>query len=464
MGKTQSTGNLTNALAQDSSNNIGIGGAANASFKLQVTGTTNLTSALTGTSAVFSSTVQASAYRLTGMTAGSGALYWSSDRVTLANYNASGTVVIETGGGTTALTLAANQAATFASSVTATSESTSSSLIQHWAYNTAPNQYNLKLNTIVSSGLVKYSFDLRNNNSDYPNNLVLTEGNVGIGTSTTNAKLDVKTSGNGLSYSSAYLSSDSSVYGNALLISHLDGITRIMPTYLGSGIDCNLTFWTTQSNGNQAERMRITSGGNVLMGTTSEYGSRLVTYGASSTSSDFAIRALNSNNNNLFSVRNDGLTTCSNSGGTILLCQGNSNVNVLSVDNNGNLKAQFIGTNSGTALVLDSSGFIVKSSSSIRYKKDIEPIDIGLDFINSLNPVKYNLKLNEEAQVGFIAEDFPDDRLVSFTQIDSSDKSKGLKKEGVNYANLTAVLVKAIQEQQSQIEAQQQQINSLINR
>lgn len=47
MGKTQSTGNLTNALAQDSSNNIGIGGAVNASFKLQVTGATNLTSDLT---------------------------------------------------------------------------------------------------------------------------------------------------------------------------------------------------------------------------------------------------------------------------------------------------------------------------------------------------------------------------------------------------------------------------------
>jgi hypothetical protein len=117
MGKTQILGSLVNTILTDSSNNVGLGGAANASFKLQVTGATNLTGALSGTSAVFSSTVQASAYRLTGMTAGSGALYWSSDRVTLANYNASGTVVIETGGGTNALTLAANQAATFSSSV-----------------------------------------------------------------------------------------------------------------------------------------------------------------------------------------------------------------------------------------------------------------------------------------------------------------------------------------------------------
>jgi hypothetical protein len=49
MGKTFSTGLLTNGLWQDSSNNIGIGAAANASFKLQVTGTTNLTDNLTMT-------------------------------------------------------------------------------------------------------------------------------------------------------------------------------------------------------------------------------------------------------------------------------------------------------------------------------------------------------------------------------------------------------------------------------
>ena len=51
MGKTFSTGLLTNGVFQDSSNNIGIGGAANASYKFQVTGATNLTAALTGTSA-----------------------------------------------------------------------------------------------------------------------------------------------------------------------------------------------------------------------------------------------------------------------------------------------------------------------------------------------------------------------------------------------------------------------------
>jgi len=53
-----------------------------------------------GSLGLFSSFVRASAYKLSGMEAGSGALYWTSDRVTLANYNATGVVHIEANGGT----------------------------------------------------------------------------------------------------------------------------------------------------------------------------------------------------------------------------------------------------------------------------------------------------------------------------------------------------------------------------
>jgi hypothetical protein len=57
MGLTQKLGLLAQSVQQDTSLNIGIGGAANASFKLQVTGATNLTGALSGTSATFSGTL-----------------------------------------------------------------------------------------------------------------------------------------------------------------------------------------------------------------------------------------------------------------------------------------------------------------------------------------------------------------------------------------------------------------------
>ena len=58
MGLTQKLGTIPLAILTDSSNNVGIGAAANASYKLQVTGATNLTGALSGTSATFSSSVK----------------------------------------------------------------------------------------------------------------------------------------------------------------------------------------------------------------------------------------------------------------------------------------------------------------------------------------------------------------------------------------------------------------------
>jgi hypothetical protein len=58
---------------------------------------------------------RATGYYLDGMTAGSGALYWSSstNRVTLANYNTSGIIEFEVNGGNQAVTIEANKNAIF---------------------------------------------------------------------------------------------------------------------------------------------------------------------------------------------------------------------------------------------------------------------------------------------------------------------------------------------------------------
>jgi hypothetical protein len=93
---------------------------------------------------------------------------------------------------------------------------------------------------------------------------ILANGAVLIGNTTDyGAKLQVKSTGNGLSYSHTFFSYDNSTYGNALLISHLDGFTRLMSTYVGTGIDCAIQFWTTTSAGAQSEKMRISANGNI---------------------------------------------------------------------------------------------------------------------------------------------------------------------------------------------------------
>ena len=63
-----------------------------------------------------SGSARATSYYLDGMTAGNGALYYSGTRLTLANYNASGTLDFEVNGGSSALTIDANRITTFVSS------------------------------------------------------------------------------------------------------------------------------------------------------------------------------------------------------------------------------------------------------------------------------------------------------------------------------------------------------------
>jgi hypothetical protein len=82
MGKTQNTGNLTNAISQDASNNIGIGGAPSGSDKFEVTGTVKFSGALTGTSASFTSGIGVG-----GATATTGGIQFPATQVAIADAN-----------------------------------------------------------------------------------------------------------------------------------------------------------------------------------------------------------------------------------------------------------------------------------------------------------------------------------------------------------------------------------------
>jgi hypothetical protein len=90
------TTNVQEAARISAARNFLIGTTTDGGQKLQVNGGARTTG-----------------YYLAGMTAGNGALYWSSDRVTLANYNVGGSVLIEVNGGNTALTIQSNLDAIF---------------------------------------------------------------------------------------------------------------------------------------------------------------------------------------------------------------------------------------------------------------------------------------------------------------------------------------------------------------
>ncbi len=93
------------------------------------------------------------------------------------------------------------------------------------------------------------------------------------------------------------------------------------------------------------------------------------------------------------------------------------------------------------------------NASDIAYKENIVDTEHGLDVVKLLQPRDYTLKSDSSSQTGFIAQEL-ETHLPQF--VDGNDGEKG-----VNYGQLTAVLTKAIQEQQEQIDALQSEINLL---
>jgi hypothetical protein len=166
------------------------------------------------------------------------------------------------------------------------------------------------------------------------------------------------------------------------------------------------------------ERMRISSSGELLIGTTSSPSA----YGL------VAIRGTNK-----------GLTiqdAVSNGYRSLYFQSGNLYF--------------YNGTNEGYL----SSGGTWVNASDVTLKKDVKEIEYGLKEVMELKPKWYRMIEDDLEQIGFIAQDVEEvlPELVSTSE-------KGMK--GLSYGQLTAVLVKAIQEQQEQISAQAIEIDNL---
>ncbi|MEK9131954.1 MAG: immunoglobulin-like domain-containing protein, partial [Patescibacteria group bacterium] len=104
--------------------------------------------------------------------------------------------------------------------------------------------------------------------------------------------------------------------------------------------------------------------------------------------------------------------------------------------------------NANTKEVYEGAGTTCTVSSA-RFKHNIEAINVSaVDIVSRLRPVTFDLNSNNESHYGFIAEEVSlvDDKLI-FTDRGTSTP------RGVRYEELTAILTKAIQEQQAQINA-----------
>ena len=136
-------------------------------------------------------------------------------------------------------------------------------------------------------------------------------------------------------------------------------------------------------------------------------------------------------------------------GGSAAFFDGNVGVN-------GTIGFVLMPTSGGiTSLCLNSRFQIAVCSSSLRYKKDLQPFSNGMNFINQLHPIAYKWKADDQPDTGFGAED-----VAKINPLFVTYNQKG-EVEGVKYDRLSVLFVNAFKEQQAQIEQQRRQIEEL---
>jgi hypothetical protein len=117
-------------------------------------------------------------------------------------------------------------------------------------------------------------------------------------------------------------------------------------------------------------------------------------------------------------------------------------------------------------LVYDTNtGEIFRAVSSRIYKKDIVSISYGLKEVLLMNPVNYKYKSSNLKDIGFIADEMYNivPEIVSLASKDSDPGLNEGEPNAINYDRLVAVLTKAIQEQQTQIEELKLQVATLLS-
>jgi hypothetical protein len=278
-----------------------------------------------------------------------------------------------------------------------------------------------------------------------------TSGNVGVGTSAPDnifhvAKASTSTSVGSSTSTVRIQNTQSSALGetsgveffnrNPLGSAKLAGVYGVYENYNATGYAGALAF-ATESIGatNVTERMRIDSSGSVGVGLTPNSTYRLHVRGAGATSGTVSFLTENSSGTSQLFLRNDNFF---NSGAI-------ANYSV-----------------AGTGLVIDVNNFVGKTTSSLRYKKDIVEYNKGLTALNLLRPVYYKSAVegpngvDSKQHAGFVAEEIADAGFEEFLVRDLEGNP-----DAIQYAHITALLVASIKELKAELDVCKAEIAAL---
>lgn len=111
------------------------------------------------------------------------------------------------------------------------------------------------------------------------------------------------------------------------------------------------------------------------------------------------------------------------------------------------------------------NGYIdnLQTTSDKRFKKDIKTSDLGLNFINKINPVKYKYKNGERNHYGIIAQELKeviDDLGIDFGGYQDHNIKNNEDKLTVGYIELIAPLIKSVQELSQEVEELKKEVKN----
>jgi hypothetical protein len=216
-----------------------------------------------------------------------------------------------------------------------------------------------------------------------------------------------------------------------------------------------LAFYTEGKNSGttdtSAERARIDSSGNLLVGTTTATGFFNVT----STLNGYSSYILNTNASFTSSVaRFDAYRNTTNGSYFFIECSVSGVAQRFGVlDSGAVLSATLLG--GVTTLSVDANGYIVRTVSDAALKTNVAPITYGLDTVLKLKPIKHEWVESANMggpSIGFIAQDM---------ELEVPEIVSGTEYKSIDYPKLTAILTKAIQEQQALITSLTARITAL---
>jgi len=121
----------------------------------------------------------------------------------------------------------------------------------------------------------------------------------------------------------------------------------------------------------------------------------------------------------------------------------------------GQVKIPNMSTSTGTAVSIDGNGWLVKQSSSRRYKENIRKLEVDPEKVLQLEPVKFAWKTTGQEDVGLIAED------VETVIPDLVIYDKEGQPDAVKYDKVAIYLLQLVKAQQEKISALEKQIAEL---